>query len=143
MRQSPYARRKSWIGCVVAREVLRFRCVDLPRDGSGDLARDGRVFLLDTVRAVVARAAFDGRHGGVGDELKHVARFESQVLHAQMARHLIADLAEARGEVRFEQPLTVPQHQVFERVEKSLRHTFDALVVGKQKRQLLLEHQHA
>ena len=37
----------------------------------------------------------------------------------------------------------MPQHQVLERIEERLRDALDALVLGEQQRQLLLEHQHA
>ena len=68
------------------------------------------------------RAALDGLHLGVGHELQHVARLQADVLHAQVARHLVADLAEARFELGCEQTFAVAQHQVFERIEEGLRH---------------------
>src|SRR5882724_10043021 len=86
----------------IAREVLRARAIYLPRNRPRDLARHGSVFLLDAVGAVVTGAALDGVHFGARDELQHLARFEADVLYAQMARHLVADLAEAHREIRLQ-----------------------------------------
>ena len=61
-------------------------------------------FLLDGIGAIVAGTSFNGFDRGIRHKLQYVARFETDILHAQMARHLISDLAQGLFEVRFSLP---------------------------------------
>src|SRR5262250_2030698 len=60
-----------------------------------------------------------------------------------MAGYVIRHLAQGRLEVRLEQAVAMAQDEVFERIEHGLAHRLDLGVLGKQERQLALEHERA
>ena len=99
--------------------------------------------FFHTIGARVARTTLDGVDGGVGNHLEHFFGLLADVLHPTMARNLVADVAQALGELGFQQTIALACHQVFKRVPHVL---FDQLrlgIVGVHERQLLLEHQGA
>src|SRR6185437_15040551 len=77
-------------------------------DRFGDL--HGRVakLPLDAVGSVVARASFNRFHGCPRDQLQHVAGLEADVLHPQVAGHMVRDLAQGAGEIGAQQSRFVP-----------------------------------
>src|SRR5580704_15441196 len=82
-----------------------------------DFHGDAAILTLDPVGPVVTRAALDRFHRRSGNELQYVASLETEILHPQVAGHVIGDLAESAGEIRAHQPGFVPQRQILERIE--------------------------
>src|SRR5262249_3309810 len=113
------------------------------KNGPADLHRILVVLRLDTPRPVVAGAALHGVDRGSRDELQGLARLLPHVLHARMAGDVIRNLAQARLEIGLQQAVAMPQDEVFEGIEHGLAYRFDFGVLGKQERQLALEHQGA
>src|SRR5213596_2513949 len=60
-----------------------------------------------------------------------------------MARDVVGHFSERGLEVGLEQPVTLAQYEVLERVEHRLAYRLDFGIAGKQQRQLALEHQGA
>ena len=58
-------------------------------------------------------------------------RLEPDVLHPQVAGHLVADLAETRREIGLELAGLVAQREVLERIVKGLRHQLHLRIVGE------------
>lgn len=104
----------------VAGEMLRFGLAHAAFHGTDDLARVVVGLVFDAVGTVVARAALDGDHLGVGNQLQDVARLRADFLHALVAGNLPGDLAERLLEVGLEQVVLVAFGQVFERVEEMI-----------------------
>src|SRR5580700_5165984 len=63
---------------------------------------------LDAVSTVVTRTPFDRLHGGSRNQLQHVASLEPDILHPQMARDMVRDLAEGAREIGAHQSGLVP-----------------------------------
>ena len=91
----------------------------------------------------MARAALDRLDLRLRHQHQHVARLQSEVLHAQVTGHVIADLAELAREVGAQQARLVARPQILERIEHRVAHLLHLRVVRKHQRQLLLEHQRA
>src|SRR6187431_1156527 len=97
-RESGRIRRKPAVDLMarhrtVARVMIRVGLRDSRNDRLADLYGSSPVFLLHRVGAVVAGATLDHLNRRLGHELEHVARLESNVLHTQMAGHVVTDLA--------------------------------------------------
>src|SRR5262245_12586982 len=76
-----------------------------------DLHRLGVELALDAPRPVVARAALDRIHPGVGHPFQRFARFLPDFLNARVTRDVIADIAERLLELSLQQPVLVAQHE--------------------------------
>jgi hypothetical protein len=107
----------------------------------GDFFRYVMKLLFYCIRSVMPGTPFDGFDFGVRREREKIAGFQADVLHPQMAGHLVGDLAECVLKVRFKKTVPVPEHQVFERIEHGVANFPDIFVVGKHQRQFLFEHQ--
>src|SRR5207245_11251752 len=94
---------------------------------------------LDAPGPVHAGAAPDQLDPAPRHEPQEVARLETDLLHAEVARRLVGDPAEPAAELTRELPLAVEPHQVLGEVEDAAR---DALRrrAGDQPRVVLLEH---
>ena len=88
-------------------------------------------------------AALDGVELRIGHETQHLAGFEADVLHAQVAWHMVRHRPQLPLEIGFQFSFLVPQHQIFERVEYGLLDLGHVGIVGEHEWQFLLEHQHA
>src|SRR6185436_17326931 len=96
----------------VARIEIRTAIDDAAHDRAADLHRHVVVLALDAVGAVVPGAALDRLDLRLRHEHQHVTRLQPEILHAQVTRHVIADLAELAREVGPQQPAFVARPQV-------------------------------
>ena len=69
----------------IGTHVIRFDFPHLPEHRSADLHRIGEKLALDSVRAVVAGAAFDGTYAGFRNPFQNLARLLADVLHTRVA----------------------------------------------------------
>src|SRR5438045_2335492 len=115
----------------------------LPEHRPPDLHGVFVVLGFDAPGSVVAGATFHGVERRPRYELQRFAGLLSHVLHARMARDVVGHFSERGLEVGLEQPVTLAQHEVLERVEHRLAYRFDVGIIRKQQRQLALEHQRA
>src|SRR5205823_9979400 len=88
---------------------------------------------------VKALSALDQLDRRARHEPQEVARLEADLLHAEVARHLVSDLAERAPELARELPLAVEPHQVLGEVEHAARHALRRRA-GHQARVVLLQH---
>ncbi len=79
---------------------------------------------------------------GTRHQFEHGLRLHADILHAQVARYLVRDLAQRRREAGLQPPVPVAAVQVIEGIEERRGHFLYVRVVREQKRQLLLEHEH-
>jgi hypothetical protein len=103
-------------------------------DRLADLHRNIAKFPLYAISSVVTGTSLDGLHGGPRNELQYVASLESDVLHAQVARHVVCDLPERAGEIHAQQSRLVAQRQVFEWIEHVLLDGQNVRVIRKHQR---------
>src|SRR5579862_3778150 len=101
----------------VAAVVIGLGALDTLCHRAADLRRGGPELALHAVGAVVPGAALDHLDGRARDQLECVAGLQPEILHAQMAGHVVGHLAEGLLEVGAQQAVLVAQHQVLERVE--------------------------
>ena len=88
----------------------------------------------------MAGTALDDLNFGVGNQLQNIPRLQADVLHAQMARHLVGNLAQRRAKTGIQLARLVAQHQVFERIKGCISYLDDVRIVREHQRQFLLEH---
>src|SRR6266851_3605435 len=100
-----------------------------------------RVFVvlgLNAPGSVVAGAALHRVERRPRYELQRFAGLLSHVLYTRMARDVVGHFSERGLEVDLEQPVTLTQDEVLERVEHRLAYRLDLGILGKQERQLAL-----
>src|SRR5277367_3044355 len=100
----------------IARVKIGAACLHSLDDRLADLHRSMTKFPLYAICSVVTGTPFDGLHGGPRNELQYVASLQSDILHAQVASHVVCDLPERAGEISAQQSRLVAQRQVFERI---------------------------
>src|SRR5580704_430744 len=101
----------------IARVEVRPARLNALHDRLADLHGDVAKLALDPVGAIVAGTALDRLHRRTGNQLQHVAGLESDVLHPQMAGHVIRDLAEGARKIRAHQSGLMTQCQILEWIE--------------------------
>ena len=94
-------------------------------------------------RACVAATTLVGLHKGTGHHFEHFLRFLANVLHAAVARNLVADFAQAHRKFGFNQPVALARHEVFKRVPHGRLHRLHRRILRVHQRNFLLEHQRA
>src|SRR4029453_15655975 len=127
------------IGAHVVRRILRH----LPEYGPPDLHGCRIELALDAPGAVVSGATLYRINGGPRPGCEDFTRLLPDVLHPRVAGYVVGDLAQRRVEVFLEQTVLVAQRQVLEGVVHRLRDRLDVRVLGKDERQLALEHERA
>src|SRR5882672_772264 len=108
-----------------------------------DLHRVFVVLGFDAPGSIVAGAPLHGVERRPWYELQRFAGLLSHVLHARMARDVVGHFSKRGLEVGLEEPVTLAQDKVLERVEHRLAYRLDFGIVGEQQRQLAFEHQGA
>ena len=121
--------------------VRRLHALRIPAGRSSSRRRGTRVFTR--IGAVVARAALDHLHGGVRHQPQHIARLQADVLHPQVARHVVADLAEPALKSVRSSPALWRSIRYSNGSKMCSATRLTSASCGKHQRQLLLEHQHA
>src|SRR5436190_12074860 len=91
----------------VGDEQIGFRLLEVAQERPRHLARVVVELALESPGPVHARAALDQLDRRSRHEPQEVARLEADLLHAEMARHLVGDLAERAPELARELPLAV------------------------------------
>src|SRR6266545_6657951 len=124
------------VGADVVRSVLRH----LPEYRPADLHRRRIELALHAPGAIVARAALDGVYRRAGDRLDYFPRPLTDVLYPRMTGDVVRHLAQRRLEIPLQQAVLVAQHEILERVEHRFGDSLDVRVLGKNQRQLALEH---
>src|SRR5213592_4708776 len=127
----------------VGADVVGLVAGHLPEHRPSDLHGVLVVLGFDAPGSVVAGAALHRVERRPRYELQRFAGLLSHVLHARMARDVVGHFSERGLEVGLEQPVTLAQDEVLERVEHRLAYRLDFGIAGKQQRQLALEHQGA
>src|SRR5437660_9421931 len=122
----------------VRADVIGLVAGHLPEHGSPDLHGVFVVLGFDAPGSVVTGATLHRIEGRPRYELQRFAGLLSHVLHARMARDVVGHLSERGLEVGLEQPVTLAQDEVLERVEHRLAYCLDFGIVRKQQRQLAL-----
>src|SRR5882724_3203240 len=127
----------------IGADVVGIDAGHLAEHGPADFHRVRVVLGLDAPSPVVPGAALDGVQGRARHELQRFAGFLAHVLDPRVARNVVGHLAEAGLEIRLEEAIAMAQDEVLKRVEHGLAHGFHLEVLGKQQRQLALEHEGA
>src|SRR5450759_5205123 len=89
----------------------------------------------------MARAAFNGVDLCRGHHLQQFTRLLADILDARVAWNVIRHLAERRLEIGPEQSVLVAEYEKLKRIEHRLLYRLHVVILRKQKRKLLFEHQ--
>src|SRR6266853_4625404 len=127
----------------VRADVVGLVAGHLPEHRPPDLHGVLVVLGLNAPSSVVAGATLHRVERRPRYELQRFAGLLSHVLNARMARDVVGHFSERGLEVGLEQSVTLAQDEVLERVKHRLAYRPDFSIVGKQERQLALEHQRA
>src|SRR6267143_1799218 len=115
----------------VRADVVGIVAGHLPEHGPPDLHGVFVVLGFDAPGSVVAGATFHRVERRPRYELQRFAGLLSHVLHARMARDVVGHFSERGLEVGLEQPVTLAQEKILERVEHRLAYLLDLGIIGK------------
>src|SRR6266478_393565 len=115
----------------VRADVVGLVAGHLPEHGLSDLHGVFVVLGFDAPGSVVAGATLHRVEGRPRYELQRFAGLLSHVLHARMARDVVGHFSERGLEVGLEQPVTLAQEKILERVEHRLAYLLDLGIIGK------------